>query len=260
MRLARLGGAGGSAAAGSEAAATSPTVAATEPAAAATTPAETTAPSTAITIDMVDLAFEPKDVTIPADTDVTITLVNKGAAQHQFKVTDHDIDSGPVDPGKSAEVKVNLPAGDYKFHCPVPGHTEAGMVGVLHVVAGGGEAAVSSPEVPATPAATTEAAAAATTPAATTELATAFTIDMVDIAFQPNELTIPADTDVTITLDNKGAAQHQFKVYDQNIDSGPVDPGKSAEVKVNLPPGDYKFHCPIPGHTEAGMVGVLHVK
>ncbi len=85
-------------------------------------------------------------------------------------------------------------------------------------------------------------------------------IDMVDIAFQPDAIEIPANTPVTIKLINKGAAQHEFKVYDQDIDSGLVDPGATAEVTVNLPPGEYKFHCPVPGHTEAGMVGTLTVK
>ncbi len=44
-----------------------------------------------------------------------------------------------------------------------------------------------------------------------------FTIDMVDIAFVPDELTIPADTEVTILLPNDGVALHNFKIDELDI-------------------------------------------
>src|SRR6188768_4565421 len=84
--------------------------------------------------------------------------------------------------------------------------------------------------------------------------ATSVEVSMVDLAFEPAEITIPANTDVTITLVNNGAAQHQFKIDALNVDSGAVNSGDSAEVAINTAPGEYDFHCPIPGHTEAGMV------
>jgi len=107
-------------------------------AAPAATPAATPAPEnggggTSAEVDMVDIAFEPTSVEIPANTDVTINLVNKGASQHEFKIDSEGIDSGLVDPGASGSVSVNLPPGEYDFHCPVPGHTEAGMTGKLIV-------------------------------------------------------------------------------------------------------------------------------
>lgn len=89
--------------------------------------------------------------------------------------------------------------------------------------------------------------------------ATALTVDMVDLAFEPNTLTIPAGTDVTVTVENKGALPHNFSVTDQPIDSGEVPSGQSADVVVNLPAGTYEFYCNIPGHKEAGMVGTLTV-
>jgi uncharacterized cupredoxin-like copper-binding protein len=33
-----------------------------------------------------------------------------------------------------------------------------------------------------------------------------------------------------------------------------------AEEVLNLPPGNYEFVCDIPGHKEAGMVGVIEVQ
>ena len=85
--------------------------------------------------------------------------------------------------------------------------------------------------------------------------ATTFEVDMQDsLSFQPSELTIPANTDVTIYAVNSGALPHTFTIKDV-ADTGEVAGGASADVKVNLPPGEYEFHCAIPGHTEAGMVG-----
>jgi len=91
-------------------------------------------------IEMVDIAFNPKELTIPANQDVTITLVNNGAALHNFSITDHKNDglqnlniSVNVDPGQTQTVTINAPAGDYYFFCNVPGHEAAGMYGTLHV-------------------------------------------------------------------------------------------------------------------------------
>jgi glucose/arabinose dehydrogenase/uncharacterized cupredoxin-like copper-binding protein len=93
------------------------------------------------------------------------------------------------------------------------------------------------------------------------------TIQLVDIAFQPSEFTIPANTDVTVTLTNTGAALHNFSVTDHNNDnvknlniSVDVAPGQTQTVTINAPAGDYYFFCNVPGHEEAGMHGVMHVK
>ena len=83
---------------------------------------------------------------------------------------------------------------------------------------------------------------------------------MVDLAFQPTELTIPAGQDVTITLTNKGSLPHTFTIDELNVDSGTVNAGSTATVTINAKAGDYQFYCATPGHKDAGMVGTLHVK
>jgi uncharacterized cupredoxin-like copper-binding protein len=86
-----------------------------------------------VEVSMVDLAFEPSDLTIPADTDVSIVLTNNGAAPHNFYLEDLDVHSDTLSPGDTATVTVNLPAGTYTYYCNVPGHRQAGMEGTLVV-------------------------------------------------------------------------------------------------------------------------------
>lgn len=141
----------------------------------------------------------------------------------------------------------------------------------------------SSPEAgaPTATMAPTEAATAAPTDAATvapTEAAStpggdatggnnAASLTMVDIAFQPNEVTIPSNTDATVTIQNNGASQHTFVINDHNNDGKPnldikveVAPGATGTVTINAPAGDYYFWCDVPGHEQAGMYGTLHVQ
>lgn len=79
-----------------------------------------------------------------------------------------------------------------------------------------------------------------------------------DIFFDPNEVTIPADTDVTFVLPNEGAAPHNFRIDELGIDID-IAPGATQEVVINAPDGIYEFWCDVPGHREAGMVGTLMV-
>lgn len=92
-------------------------------------------------------------------------------------------------------------------------------------------------------------------------------IGMNDIYFNPNVITIPADTPVPITITNHGATLHNFSVTDhknpnvKNLNiSVDVNPGASTTVTVNAPAGTYYFYCDVPGHEAAGMFGYLEVQ
>ncbi|MDF3041594.1 MAG: hypothetical protein K0Q71_4300, partial [Thermomicrobiales bacterium] len=96
--------------------------------------AEESAPTAAEPVEVVshDIFFEPDEITIPADSDVTFTLPNEGAAPHNFSIDELGIDVDQA-PGATEQIVVNAPAGTYEFYCNVPGHREAGMVGTLTV-------------------------------------------------------------------------------------------------------------------------------
>lgn len=84
------------------------------------------------------------------------------------------------------------------------------------------------------------------------------TIEMVDINFNPNQFTMPADQPVELMFRNDGKLPHDFTQEQLGIDVD-VDAGESASVVVNVPAGDYQYFCEQPGHAAAGMVGVMHV-
>ncbi len=68
---------------------------------------------------------------------------------------------------------------------------------------------------------------------------------------------------VTIDFENGSGIPHNVEVEDE---AGKVLGGtetiaeSEASATVELPPGNYKFFCSIPGHREAGMEGTLVVK
>ena len=79
-------------------------------------------------------SFDPGEITIPADTDVTLRLVNEGAASHNLTIDGAGIVSPVIAGGEEIKIVVNLPAGNYSIGCDVPGHRIAGMTGVLQAV------------------------------------------------------------------------------------------------------------------------------
>lgn len=120
--------------------------------------------------------------------------------------------------------------------------------------------AMGTPGVDATPASGTPAADDPCATPGAGESDDVVVVEMVDIAFMENEITIPADTDVTFQFINQGNLQHDFKIDDPEVYSGMLNNGQEAELVVNLPAGEYEFYCTVPGHKEGGMVGTLIVE
>ncbi len=102
---------------------------------------------------------------------------------------------------------------------------------------------------------------------------TSVEIEASEFVFDPTEVTVAADTDVAVTLDNVGSVQHNWTVleagttisaesdYDEALAVTTVDAeaGASATGSVNLPAGSYQVICTIAGHFSAGMEGSLEV-
>lgn len=91
-----------------------------------------------VEIGAYDIYFDPKEVEIKADTEITIKVPNHGVTQHTFLIDDHKNDNLPfdpikltIDPGKTEEAKLKAPAGKYYFWCDIPGHEAAGMWGYI---------------------------------------------------------------------------------------------------------------------------------
>lgn len=84
-------------------------------------------------------------------------------------------------------------------------------------------------------------------------------ITFIDTAYEPNALTIPANTDVTLTLENAGFLAHDFVIADPKIVSEVLGNGQTSEIVVNLPAGEYAFYCAQIGHRAMGMEGTLTV-
>lgn len=227
----------------------------------AATPVADGAPADQIQIVADDIFYAPEDVTIPADQDVTLTLRNEGVAAHNFSIDALGIDV-PLPPGEETEITINAPAGEYEYYCTEPGHKDIGMAGTL-IVTGDAAAtpAVSADEGAAVSEAAADADAAA--PAAEEDVSAVATGDAAtvvshDIFFDPKELSIPAGTDVTVSLPNEGVTLHNFAIDALDI-SVDIQPGETGEAVINAPAGTYEYYCNVPGHKAAGMVGTLTV-
>ena len=97
-----------------------------------------------------------------------------------------------------------------------------------------------------------------------------------ELKFFPNNFEFVMGQRYKLLLDNPSSQKHYFTAKDfadaswtQKVEAGEVKgaihelelkPGGEAQwVFVPMKPGKYSLHCPIPGHTEAGMTGVITV-
>jgi plastocyanin len=79
------------------------------------TTAAATGSGTTIGLSAKDFAFTPTALTVPSGGG-TVKITNTGSVEHNFTVDGQSV-SKDAEAGESASVKVDLPAGSYKFHC-----------------------------------------------------------------------------------------------------------------------------------------------
>jgi len=89
---------------------------------------------------------------------------------------------------------------------------------------------------------------------------TKISVTAFEMGFKLSKTTVPRGT-VIFTVKNTGTVAHDFSFGSKGGGTEMLDPGATATLKVKfLKPGNYTFICTVPGHQEAGMVGVLKVK
>lgn len=110
--------------------------------------------------DGLTLNVTEKDFAIQMDTSlvkpgtVTFKIKNDGPSPHDISIKELNKTSELIDPGKTAEFKVDLKEGTYTVICAVPGHEQLGMKTTLKV---GGAASAGTVAVQPTSAATADA-------------------------------------------------------------------------------------------------------
>jgi plastocyanin len=92
------------------------------------------------TIEVKETEFElrPAEITLDEPGTYVFRAVNSGQTVHALEVEGEGIEeeTEEIEPGQSAELKVELEAGTYELYCPVGDHAEEGMEGELTVEEG----------------------------------------------------------------------------------------------------------------------------
>ena len=190
-------------------------------------------PAAATTVRIVNLAFNPAEVTIATGT--TVSWVNDDSVPHTVTSTDGVFDSGIFDPGANFTWTFDQP-GSFPYACQIHPQMQGTVVAE-------GEAVVSASPVSATENQTEQEAAQAATPA---EAAVA----IVDFSFEPATLEVPAGT--TVVWTNEGQAPHT--VTGDFADSGVLEPGQ-AFSHTFVESGEFNYACAI--HPQ--MTGTIRV-
>ena len=80
-------------------------------------------------------------------------------------------------------------------------------------------------------------------------------VELGDLFIKPAMIHAPSGT-VTFNIHNAGGTQHNFAIV--GVDSTQmIDPDGSAELTVDLEPGNYQIICVVPGHADGGMTAQL---
>jgi len=100
---------------------------------AATTPAAVGDGGEEVSVEAVDLGFDPEEVAVPADVEVVVKLNNTGVASHTLDVYADEEFTEPIDGaatgnvsgGEKGEFTATFAAGEYFFRCEIhPGQMQ----------------------------------------------------------------------------------------------------------------------------------------
>ncbi len=89
-----------------------------------------------INVEGGEFFYQPVDINAKPGERVNVNFKNAGTVEHTFVIKDINFKL-VAQPGQTVKGTFTAPsaAGTHEIHCDVPGHTEAGMIGKLTVVA-----------------------------------------------------------------------------------------------------------------------------
>jgi plastocyanin len=203
--------------------------------------APTPVPENPFRVVATDNKFDKSEIVAGPNAEITITLVNNGAAKHNIHFLDKQGGTtlaegaqGEIIDGGGTETKLTFTTpgvGDYYFLCDLhPDQmngtfkvVEGGPTGTGETANGGGEAPSGAEQVVAT-----------------------------DNKFDKKELKAKAGQEFSVTLTNKGKAKHNIHFLDkkggttlvEGAQGKIIDGGQSDTISFTVPnPGTYYFLC-----------------
>lgn len=85
------------------------------------------------------------------------------------------------------------------------------------------------------------------------------TVELTEMAFEPDTLEVTAGEPVNLTVTNVGQAFHDLTIDELDLQVG-VEAGETVTAGLEVSePGEYRYYCSVPGHASAGMEGTLTV-
>ena len=90
--------------------------------------------------------------------------------------------------------------------------------------------------------------------------AKSYDVSLTEFAIVPGEIDVPPGEPLTFVVSNDGTAPHTFAVEtgSDTVETPQIQPGESATLDVPpLDTGHYETLCTVPGHADAGMIGMV---
>ena len=85
-------------------------------------------------------------------------------------------------------------------------------------------------------------------------------VSLVDFRL-PRDVRVPRSGVIAFEVTNDGQSLHALAIVGPagQARTQTLRPGERTTVEVRLPPGTYKWYCPVDGHERRGMVGRVRV-
>ena len=86
-------------------------------------------------------------------------------------------------------------------------------------------------------------------------------VSLTEFAIDPANPEVKAGT-TTFAVTNDGSAPHALEIEGNGVEEETevLEGGGSAELTVDLEPGEYEWYCPVGNHAAQGMEGTLTVE